>query len=339
MGPCPPLSSGPAPLVPRCSLCRLSCGRARLLRRPGGRGCRPGHIICWVQAARLFAHASAVCNSTVDSFSWARAVPPAGAQLPVRAHAHHHRRRLRGRGRDVPGREPAFFFFCFFLFCLLYTSPRGHLAPCGWVACLLACAYSLSAWTLLAQAHRANEGERGVGRPGRSRAWRTPCPVQSSAAQCTPAEPSRAQLTTASTEQLTGRRCRPGRVVAAAPVSQPSSERMQSSSQARPLPEKVLTSLCRAPALHSPHQPQVTTLLSKVDEVQKLPRLSAEALAELRGAVEAQGGVVKEAKAAAAADKVGGRAGGRGCAGMCLHAAHVHGRAWPGVHSMCMRVC
>ncbi|GAB4818156.1 hypothetical protein N2152v2_005202 [Parachlorella kessleri] len=48
---------------------------------------------------------------------------------------------------------------------------------------------------------------------------------------------------------------------------------------------------------------QVTTLLGKVDEVGKLPRLSAEQLQELRQQVEQQGGAVKEAKAAAAADK------------------------------------
>lgn len=66
----------------------------------------------------------------------------------------------------------------------------------------------------------------------------------------------------------------------------------------------------KSPGIHRPggaspaHWVQVTTLLSKVDEVEKLPRLSAEQLAELRAAVEAQGGVVKEAKAAAAANKV-----------------------------------
>ncbi len=55
----------------------------------------------------------------------------------------------------------------------------------------------------------------------------------------------------------------------------------------------------------------MTTLLGKVDEVGKLPRLSAEQLQELRQQVEQQGGAVKEAKAAAAADKVPlGRLGG-----------------------------
>ena len=49
---------------------------------------------------------------------------------------------------------------------------------------------------------------------------------------------------------------------------------------------------------------QVTTLLNKVDEMGRLPRLSAEQLQELRQQVEQQGGAVKEAKAAAAADKV-----------------------------------
>ncbi len=51
--------------------------------------------------------------------------------------------------------------------------------------------------------------------------------------------------------------------------------------------------------------PQVTTLLSKVSENESSngPALSAEQLAALKEQVNAQGNAVKEAKAAAAADK------------------------------------
>jgi len=48
---------------------------------------------------------------------------------------------------------------------------------------------------------------------------------------------------------------------------------------------------------------QVTTLLSEADQVPKIPVPSPEALETLRSRIEAQGGAVKEAKAAAAADK------------------------------------
>lgn len=48
---------------------------------------------------------------------------------------------------------------------------------------------------------------------------------------------------------------------------------------------------------------QVTTLLSKAKEAGDAPQVSAEHLQALREAVSSQGAAVKDAKAAAAADK------------------------------------